>query len=173
MMSKTLQLIAMLFALSTSTFAQNINSTAKEINEQVWKVFIKSWNKMDAETFNSVHAEDVLRAGSKKIRIGGEYFSSNKENFRSGKEKGRKREIELRFESRVARNDLAYEVGYYRITDTSDPADTKQYFGRFHVVLKKLNETWKIIQDWDSDQVGHIKITSEFFDNAKAIDADF
>ncbi|MBK7871680.1 MAG: hypothetical protein IPJ74_13890 [Saprospiraceae bacterium] len=38
------------------------NAIQKEIDEQVWLPFIKTFNAFDGEGFNALHTKDVLRA---------------------------------------------------------------------------------------------------------------
>ena len=49
-----------------SAFAQDAQT---EINEQVWKPFIKSFGEGNTDAFMNVHSKDLIRSGreSKKV----------------------------------------------------------------------------------------------------------
>ena len=47
---------------------------------------------------------------------------------------------------------LAVEVGIFKYTHTNNEGVAKNYFGRFHVVLRKEEGTWKILVDTDSSE---------------------
>jgi hypothetical protein len=55
---KKLLFIPLLFCVVIA-FSQNVQH---EINEQVWKPFIRSFNDRDAKSFLAVHSKDVMRA---------------------------------------------------------------------------------------------------------------
>ncbi|WP_421763286.1 nuclear transport factor 2 family protein [Ekhidna sp.] len=135
-------------------FSQN---TEKEINNMVWKPFTQAWEANDGEAFNKIHSKDVWRINPGRLLIGEEYKSRNSMRMNGVK---KDRIIEFTFETRTSNGDNAYEVGYYRITDTSG-LEPKFYVGRFHVALKKIDGQWKIIQDWDTDKINDVEITPE------------
>ncbi|WP_370090044.1 DUF4440 domain-containing protein [Ekhidna sp.] len=144
---------------SSAQTAQN------EIDEQVWKAFTKAWEANDGEGFNAIHSDDVWRINPGRLLVGDEYKSRNAERMQ-----GQKKEqiIEFSFETRTSNGDNAYEVGYYRITDTSQ--DEPRYFvGRFHVALKKIEGEWKIVQDWDTGEINGVTITPESVENREFI----
>jgi ketosteroid isomerase-like protein len=62
-----------------------------------------------------------------------------------------KKSIELRFIQRIATDDKAFEVGYYRSTSTNvKTGERRTSIGKFHVLLRKENDTWKILMDADT-----------------------
>jgi ketosteroid isomerase-like protein len=69
---------------------------------------------------------------------------------------GNKRTLELRFSERISDSNKAIEVGIYKGTFTNSKGETHTYYGRFHVVLRKEGETWKILVDTDSSESGTI-----------------
>ncbi|MEM7298684.1 MAG: nuclear transport factor 2 family protein [Bacteroidota bacterium] len=148
-------LLVFSFVITYSQSAQN------EIDEQVWKAFTKDWETNDSEGYNAVHSDDVWRINPGRLLVGDEYKNRNSERMK-GQEK--KRIIEFSFETRTTNGNNAYEVGYYRITDTVE-AKTKYYVGRFHVALKKINDRWKISQDWATDEINGITISPERLSN--------
>ncbi|MDX1940661.1 MAG: nuclear transport factor 2 family protein [Saprospiraceae bacterium] len=158
---KSLRLLIGLLLCSQIAFAQD-NAIQKTIDEQVWLPFIKTFNAFDGEGFNALHTKDVLRGGPWGIQTGEEYWKNNLESNKKGKESGGKKSIAFRFEHRVARDSIAYEVGYYKVKYTHDGEERTGY-GRFDVVLRKVNGVWKIAQDWDVDNINGKKFTEEDF----------
>jgi hypothetical protein len=142
--------------------AQEASKIQQEIDEQVWFPFIETYNAFDGEGFNALHTEDVLRAGPWGIRLGDEYRENILENTAAAKAAGRQRNIAFRFEHRVAREHVAYEVGYYRVRSKSD-GEERTFIGRFDVVLRKVDGVWKIAQDWDVDEINGRKLTEADF----------
>lgn len=57
---KSVIIFAYAIIVSYGTFAQS-NKYSKEINEQVWKPFIRSFSSGDDDGFRSVHSKDVIR----------------------------------------------------------------------------------------------------------------
>src|SRR4030095_1575039 len=139
---KTL-IIIFLAAVPVITLAQNHQ---KDINEQVWKPFIKSFNEGNHEGFAAVHSKDVLRVEQDRNRIldYDQYFPKNAPKWPG------KNNIELRFLQRIASNDQAFEVGYYKSTHTSADGKVSTGYGKFHVAMRKENGVWKILVDADA-----------------------
>ena len=134
------------FALSQITNLQ------KEINEQVWKPFIQSFNSRDDETFSSVHSKDVVRVLQDNNQVMGydQYFKKIPDSLKT-KWSEWKRNIELRFIQRIASKDKAFEVGYYKTTSMNTVTGEKRTgYGKFHVLLRKENGIWKILMDADA-----------------------
>jgi ketosteroid isomerase-like protein len=125
-----------------------------EINNQVWKVFIESYNTFDVEGFMGVHSKEVIRSP----RDGGEIFGYDESYNRTEKSATRNklhkgtRKIELRFSERITKNNLAYEIGIYKVESIDADGHSKFFYGKFHVVLRKENGEWKILVDSDSSE---------------------
>ena len=136
-------------------------SAQDEIDKDVWIPFTRAWESNDGEAYNSVHSDDVWRINPGRLLVGDEYKSRNLDRM---KKQESKRIIELSFETRTTNGHSAYEVGYYRITDRSGPMP-KYHVGRFHVALRKQDGKWKITQDWDTDTINDIEITSRSLAN--------
>ena len=139
-----MKLLVPLLFVSTSLFGQ---TAQKEINEQVWKPFIKAFTENNAELFMSVHSKDLVRSprDSKKVLNWDQY------NQQTAKQSGT-HNIELRFTERINNDNQAIDVGVYKTSYPNHPP----YYGRFHVVLRKENGTWKILVDTDSNEGGTI-----------------
>ena len=159
-------LIVLCFSMihSKEIFSQAIHDSiiTKEIGEQVWYPFIKTFTAFDAEGFNALHTRDVLRAGPWGIRTGENYFSNNVLDNTRNKEAGNVRHIAFTFEHRVHTADTGYEVGYYRLKSIRDDI-TRTFYGQFHVVLKKTDGTWKIAQDWDANAISGAPVSEIHF----------
>ena len=124
-----------------------------EINNQVWKPFIKSFNKGDDEGFKAVHSKDVIRVNQDGKKISGydQYFKKVPDSVKAKWGKW-SRHIELRFTQRIAADDKAFEVGYYKtINKNADTGETRTGYGKFHVLLRKENGAWKILMDADAN----------------------
>jgi hypothetical protein len=92
----------------------------EEINEQVWKPFIRAFNSDDNEAFRAVHSKEVARVIQDDNRLIGydEYFKRVPDSVKT-KWANWKKNIELRFIQRIATADKAFEVGYYKSTSTN------------------------------------------------------
>lgn len=126
--------------------------TIKDINEQVWRPFIKGFSNGDEELFKSVHSKDIARVeqDSKRILNYDKYFAKIPDSIKA-KWSDWKKNIELRFVQRIASVDKAFEVGYYRSTSTNIKTGEKRSgIGKFHVLLQKENGIWKIVLDADT-----------------------
>ena len=145
-----------LLIFSATLFGQD---TQTEIDQQVWTVFTEAWETNDSEAYNSIHSADVWRINPGRLLVGEEYRKRNVERMQ-----GQKKDsiIEFSFETRTSNGENAYEVGYYRITRKTDG---EQFVGRFHVALKKIDGSWKITQDWDTDEINGEKLTAESLQN--------
>ena len=148
----------MLLAVLCATQMSYCQDYQKEINEQVWKPFIDTFNKLDAYGFIGVHSKDLVRSprDSKKILNWEEYYNQQSEQMSRNKADGAKFSIELHFTERIANANQAIDVGIYKTTVTRKDGSVKSFYGRFHVVLRKENGIWKILVDTDSSEAGTI-----------------
>lgn len=146
--------------LLVSIFPVFSQETQAEIDQQIWVPFTKAWESNDHKAYNALHTDDVWRITPGRLLVGDAYKKRNVERMTSNISQGQKRRIEFWFEHRMANNDKAYEIGYYRITDTSAD-EPKYYYGRFHIALKKIDGRWKISQDWDSSNINGNEVTAE------------
>ena len=124
----------------------------KEINEQVWKPFIKAFDHDDNDAFRAVHSKEVARVIQDDNRLLGydEYFKKVPDSLKANWANWKKN-IELRFIQRIASNEKAFEVGYYKTTSTNVTSGEKRTgYGKFHVLLRKENGVWKILMDADA-----------------------
>jgi ketosteroid isomerase-like protein len=147
-------LLIMVFC-AVQAFAQN---SQKEINEQVWVPFIENFNSYNTDGFMKVHSKDAVRSprDAKTIWNWEEYRQKQDQNNQYGISQNIKQKLELHFTERIAKGDLAFDVGIYKATTTSPDGKSNSYYGRFHVVLRKENGVWKILVDTDSSENGTI-----------------
>ena len=151
--------------LAISGQAQETSSSfVTEINDQVWKPFKKAYEARDAKLFNSLHTDDALRITEGGITPGPDYKARITEGFQRPFDGTIT--IDFAFEHRLYYGDLAYEVGYYRITYIRPGQEEASSYGRFHVMLRKINGQWKIAQDWDTEMIGSHKISEDDFHGA-------
>jgi ketosteroid isomerase-like protein len=149
-----LNFIPLLFAC-TIGFSQPIQ---KEINEQVWKPFIKSYNDYRADDFLALHSKDVIRSArdSKKVWNWDQYLQSQSEGDKRELLAKSKRTLSLRFTERLDNTTQALDVGIFQVVYQLPDGRQESYYGRFHVALRKENERWKILVDTDSTEGGII-----------------
>ena len=162
--------IALLLVI-TSVYAQEEpkqDEIQSEINVSIWKPFKKSYEARDWQTFNALHTDDILRVHDGGIQIGKEYKDAIKSYFESETEF--KTRIDFVMERRTYKEDVGYEVGFYRVTYSKPGEEDRMSYGRFHVVLNKIDGQWKIIQDQDSNSFNGRPIGAEDFDETKILD---
>lgn len=126
----------------------------KQINTQVWEPFIKAFNSRDYAAFKAVHSEEVIRVVRDSDQIFGahEYLKPTPDSLKAQWSKW-KRNIELRFIERIASEDEAFEVGYYKTTSVhSSTGERSISYGKFHVLLRRENGKWKILMDADANE---------------------
>jgi len=147
-------IIAALVLLTSPILWSQDNKFTKEINEQVWMTFIRSFGSGDEELFKSVHSKDVVRVIQDDGEIFGhdQYFKKIPDSIKA-KWSNWKKNIELRFTQRISSEDKAFEVGFYKTTSTNiQTGEQRKSFGRFHVLLRKENGTWRIVMDADTGE---------------------
>lgn len=137
----------------TVSFSQNA-SLQQQINEQVWKPFVKAFNNDDKEGFRKVHSLDLIRVIQDDNQVLGydEYLKPVDDSTKAKWGKWQ-HHIELRFLQRIASNGKAFDVGYYKTTSTNiTTGETRVSFGKFHVLLRTENGIWKILMDQDAKE---------------------
>jgi ketosteroid isomerase-like protein len=142
--------------LGAEAFAQA--GPQKEINDQVWKPFIKTFNEYDSKGFLDLHSKDVVRSSrdSKEVLNWNQYFQQQESGDKRSLSNGSKRTLELRFLERIGNQDQAIDVGIYKTTSIRKDGTARSFYGKFHVVLRKENGVWKILVDTDSSEGGTI-----------------
>ena len=138
---------------SCVSFSQ-ADSLQKQINEQVWKPFIKTFNNNDNEGFRKVHSPDLIRVMNDDNQVLGyeEYLAPVPDSVKA-KWGNWSHQIELRFVQRIASNGKAFETGYYKTTAANaDTGEKRVSYGKFHVLLRKEQGEWKILMDQDAKE---------------------
>lgn len=140
----------LIYCFSLLSLAQE-QSHQQAINSQVWTNFIKGFNERDNDLFSSVHSQDFIRVIRDNQQIFGfdKAFEDKPDEVKQQLQKW-KRNLELRFIERIASEDKAFEVGYYKTSVVNSDTEEKRVgYGKFHVLLRKENGKWKILMDSD------------------------
>ena len=131
----------------------------REINRDIWMPFSQAYAEGDDKKYIGLHTSDLIRATGGEMPsiqdIDG-YQASSERHFKWNKENGRKAEIAFTFFERVAGPGMASERGIYRYTAITKEGERSDFYGRFHVFLRKVDGTWKIAVDYDSNEDGTI-----------------
>ena len=109
---------------------------------------------MDAKGFMDVHSLDMTRVIQDNNAIYGydRYYRETEQGDERSKKGNRKRTIELRFIQRIAANNRAFEIGYYKSTTIQPDGESRSFYGKFHVLLRKEKGMWKIMMDADASE---------------------
>jgi len=145
--------IVVLFFFSTNTCLSQTGKYQKEINEQVWEPFIEAFAERDDEANKKIHSKDFIRVLRDNDRIYGyeEAFQPTPDSVKLQWAVW-KRSIEFTFTQRIASENQAFEVGYYKTTSTNtDTGETNYYYGKFYVLLRKEHGKWKLLMDADGN----------------------
>lgn len=165
-MKKWISMLGVLF-ISLTIHAQQKEKIdfSKEIDKQLWEQFVEAYNSRNATMYNKLHTDDIIRITKGGIRKGKVFKDGIIKSY--GREGQPKREIEFKHEHRIHEKNMAYEVGYFKVTYFREGKE-ESYFGRFSVLLKKEGGKWKIAQDWDVDQINGVPITAEDYKKLKS-----
>ena len=150
-----------------------LNSQEKELKihnniiQQIWKPFKKSFDTKDAKAFNSLHTDTVLRINAWGIKQGKAYKDGIIRSY--SKNSKRTRTIEFWIEQSVFSDSVSHQIGYYAITYKEPNKKDKTSYAQFQVTLKKINRMWKISQDFDTENVGGIKVDATFIKHLKKL----
>lgn len=150
------------------SFGQDIE---KEINEQVWKPFLKASTEFDGDGFMALQSKDLIRISLDRKDIHGyaRYEEGIIPGFKRVKSEGKvRRTTEVRFIDRILSNDFAYETGYFKSRTTLANGQLRVSYTKFFFILRKENNAWRILVDSDTSEGG--LITEEMFMEAKAIE---
>jgi ketosteroid isomerase-like protein len=163
---KKIRIFLAIALITTSVFSQQKNKYdfSKEIDEQLWAAFVESYSTRNAKKYNDLHTDDIIRITKNGIRQGKVFKEGVTKSY--GRKDQPKRKIEFKFEHRIHAKNIAYEVGYFKVTYFKKEGKETHY-GRFSVILKKVKGKWKIAQDWDVDQINGVPITAKDYDKLK------
>lgn len=140
----------------------------KEINETVWKPFIKYLEAGNNKGFSSLHSKRILRVviDNNQVQDYERYFPVKTRNDTISARGPGKLLFELRFDKRICDGTRAWHSGYYQGRIMEGGKQKRTYYGRFYVVLEKEAGTWKIIVDADTGKDAN----EETFKKATAIE---
>ena len=163
-------LVLYVFLFSFFGFAQNdIKEIQDVIDVEVWKPFKKAFETLDGAALNAIYAENVLRVTPNGIDTKNSFKTKNLERFNQNKKDGVSINLDFWFDSRYTNKTTSYEVGFYRIAFKNPKNENAFSYGQFHIVLKKINGVWKIIQDWDTATINGEKIDKIDFEKQKPL----
>ncbi|MEM1435500.1 MAG: hypothetical protein AAGG11_15690, partial [Pseudomonadota bacterium] len=119
------------------------------IDGTVWRTFQNAFHRMDGAALNSVYADTVLRVTPDGLDTQGNFKQDNLTRFLENRARGDRIELDFWFDSRHTNAAVSYDVGFYRVRVVAASGESSDFFGQFHIVVRKINGCWKIVQDWD------------------------
>ncbi len=128
-----------------SSFANADSHSNSEINAQIWVPFIESYAKGDGDLHASLYSDEIVRVTNGTVQTGRAYIERMRNAVNSMRARGG-RAISFRFTERSHTGDTAYETGVFRLMR----ADGTSSYGKFEVVIKKIDGTWKLAFDHDA-----------------------
>ncbi len=128
----------------------------QKINQDMYGNFSEAFKNLDYSLFASIHSKEMIRiSGSggeiKKVQ---DYLNGYKKRWKNPKTTVSI--ISFRLLERITSDTLVSDRGIYRASYTNDKNEKKFFYGKFHVLLRLENNTWKILIDYDSDEKGTI-----------------
>ncbi len=126
-----------------------------QINTDIWLPFSAAYATNNADQYLALHAPDFIRSSGGKyssMKTLAEYGQSVRLGFEKRRDQSQKVEISFTFFERITGEVTASERGIYRFTAFSKNGEKEHFFGKFHVFHRKINGTWKIAVDYDSDE---------------------
>ncbi len=163
MMHKTFGLLVLLVA-SIGSADSGLIAVQEEIDRTVWKAFQNAFESMDGEALNALYADTVLRVTPEGIDTQSQFKQANRTRFAANVANGDRISLDFWFDSRHTNVTTSYDVGFYRVGVTAKSGSTDYFYGQFHIVLKKIDGDWKIVQDWDTSSIGGRPITAADFE---------
>ncbi len=157
----------LLFITLPITAQISVEAIQKEIDKTVWKPFQEAFENSDGKALNAIYAQHVIRVTPNGIDTENAFKKSNLVRFSENLKNNVKISLDFWFDSRDTNETTSYEVGFYRIGFTTNN-NTKYSYGQFHIVLQKINDQWKITQDWDTTTIAGKPITAGDFEMKKA-----
>ncbi|MEJ2627828.1 MAG: hypothetical protein P8078_04665, partial [bacterium] len=150
---KILISIISLFVLINPIKAQSIKNL-KDINNTVHLKFYQAFDSLDCSIMQSIHSKKLIRipADRKTILNYKDYMDKYKHDFDNVKKNNGTLNISLRFFERLNNDSIASERGIYKFTINKGQKNEQIFYGKFHVILVKEDNTWKILMDYDSNE---------------------
>jgi len=153
---KPIKLIIFAFCLSISFGYSQTKENLEGINT-TWDKFYKAFSTLDYTLMAEIHSKDLVRvSGGKRILDYDTYINNYKAGFERDKTAGVTSDISLRFFERINNGSTASERGIYRLVRNKGKDNEQIYYGQFHVLFQKMDDTWMITMDYDSSENGTI-----------------
>ena len=162
-MTRTTLGVLLMFVATIGIADTDISATQKVIDRTVWKVFQSGFEQLDGAALNSVYAATVLRVTPDGLDTNSQFKQINKTRFATNIINGDRIALDFWFDSRHTNTTTSYDVGFYRMKVTSSLGKTNYFYGQFHIVVEKIGDHWKIVQDWDTASIGGRPITAADF----------
>ncbi len=163
---KNLLIILCLFSAAFAK-AQDNKLHLQAINQDIWLPFKEAYGTLNVEKYKNLHLKDFIRASAQEKRLPNfeDYFKTSGDWFSDLKKKNQRLEIDFRFIERFANEKTASERGIYALKCfDSEGKMLWTGYGKFHVFLRKDQDIWKIVVDYDSDE--QKTINESVFNNA-------
>ena len=155
MFKKFVVFLLFLIASTHQGNAQSLNNL-KQINK-VWEKFYQAFDSLEYKLMAEIHSKKLVRiSGGKRIIDYPTYINNYKETFEQAKADTIKNTISLRFFERINNDSIASERGIYKLIRSKNQRDKQTYYGKFHVLFIKEDNAWKIVMDYDSNEVNSI-----------------
>jgi len=154
-----------LFSMTT-VYAQDAQNIQNEIDKELWKPFKEAFDTTNGRALNALYADEVLRVTPNGIDTHNKFKKANLKRFEDNRKNKIGVQLDFWFDSRRTNAATSYEVGFYRMRLVK-PEETDTIYGQFHIVLKKIYGTWKIIQDWDTGSINGKSISQSDFERRK------
>ena len=115
-----------------------------------------------------IHTNDLIPiSGGRRIVSYENYMTNYEKQFENLIQSNQTNQIELRFFERITNSEIASDRGIYQLTRNKGTDKKKNYYGQFHVILKKTSGEWQISMDYDSSESN--TIDKEDFNKAYAM----
>jgi uncharacterized protein (TIGR02246 family) len=159
-MNRSLLLCTSLLALllaGCATHAQPPTPSDDEAIDAVYKQFSKAYDQMDPEMVVALYTDDAyyLPGGDGAILHGPDALGQSFAFLAQTKENGGQLAISFRSVDRAIEGNMAYDVGYYRLTSQRPDGTEGVSVGKFTTVLLKGDD-------------GHWRFQVDAFSNAPA-----
>jgi uncharacterized protein (TIGR02246 family) len=156
--SRPFVLALMLGLWCTSATAQPDSTKIKilsAINKEVWTAYAEAWASGSLKTFADLYTEDMIRASGGQypgLQERNEFVIRNRDNFGRSKASKIRMGLEVRFNERIPYDNTCVERGVMHYVALNEKGERFDNYARFHVLLRKVDEKWKIAYHFDSDE---------------------
>ena len=134
--------IGLLTVVSLSGPARSDGHTIREINEQIWIPFVRSYAEGNGDLHASLYGSDIVRVNRDNVSSGKAYIERMRAYVDGLRDRGG-RAIAFRFTERTSNEDAAYETGVFRLMRNNGTAA----YGQFEVIIRKEDGRWKLTFD--------------------------